>query len=125
MDEEVISLRTYFERDLANVRRETAIALEAADKAVTKAEVAAEKRFDALNEIRGQLADQIARFVPREVVDATLSQMEQRLNTLEGRTRYTDGKSRGSQRAQETVIANLAIGIALLSAIGTLINLIH
>lgn len=41
-------------------------ALSAAKEAVSKAEVATEKRFDAVNEFRGQMADQAAMFLPRE-----------------------------------------------------------
>ena len=47
-------------------------ALAAAEKAVSKAEIAAEKRFDAVNEFRGQLKDQAATFVTRTELYAGL-----------------------------------------------------
>lgn len=53
-----------------------ALALAAADKAVTKAEVAAEKRFEGVNEFRAQQADLISTFLPR--AEAT-----QRMDTME------------------------------------------
>lgn len=54
-----------FHEHLAQVRAETHAALEAADKAIAKAETATEKRFDGVNEFRGQLADQARTFIPR------------------------------------------------------------
>ncbi len=62
------------ERDLRYKERHDAqqnaisAALAAAEKAVTKAEVAAEKRFDGVNEFRGQLKDQSATFITRTEV---------------------------------------------------------
>ncbi len=47
-------------------------ALASAEKAVNKAEQAAEKRFDAVNEFRGQLKDQAATFVTRTELYAGL-----------------------------------------------------
>lgn len=54
-----------FHEHLAQVRSETHAALEAADKAIAKAEAATEKRFEGVNEFRGQLADQARTFIPR------------------------------------------------------------
>jgi hypothetical protein len=45
-------------------------ALAAQEKAVTKAEIASEKRFDAVNEFRAQLADQATTFLPRQEYQA-------------------------------------------------------
>ena len=42
-----------------------AFALQAAEKAVTKAELAAEKRFESVNEFRNQLKDQTGTFITR------------------------------------------------------------
>jgi hypothetical protein len=47
-------------------------ALEATERAVAKAEVAAEKRFDSVNEFRKQLADQAATFMPRSEAETRL-----------------------------------------------------
>ena len=43
----------------------TAAALAAAKEAVAKAEVASDKRFESVNEFRGQLKDQATTFMPR------------------------------------------------------------
>lgn len=54
-----------FHEHLQQVRTETHAALEAAEKAITKAEVATEKRFESVNEFRAQLSDQTRTFMPR------------------------------------------------------------
>jgi hypothetical protein len=66
--------REQFELRINGVQRELAIANNAAATAIAKAEAATEKRFASVNEFRAQLADQVARFVPREVADGQFSQ---------------------------------------------------
>jgi 23S rRNA pseudoU1915 N3-methylase RlmH len=60
---------------LAAAERAVATALLSAEKAVDKAEAAANKRFEGVNEFRGQLSDQANTFMPR-------SEAEQRINAL-------------------------------------------
>jgi hypothetical protein len=68
-------------------------------EAITKAEIATEKRFDSVNEFRGQLNDTIAQFATREALTASIEKQEvvtsshlllinaidRRLATLEGK----------------------------------------
>lgn len=54
-----------FHEHLQQVRTETHAALDAADKAIQKAETATEKRFEGVNEFRAQLADQARTFISR------------------------------------------------------------
>src|SRR5688572_11517487 len=48
-------------------------ALLSAEKAVAKTETAAERRFEAVNEFRGQLSDQAATFLPRIEADVRIN----------------------------------------------------
>jgi hypothetical protein len=50
--------------------------------AVTKAEVSVEDRLKAMNEFRGQLRDQQATFVSREVVDNLAKEIDRRFNDM-------------------------------------------
>ena len=56
----------------------------AADKAVTKAEVAAEKRFDSVNEFRSAMKDQQGSFADRTQTDFRLQSIESRLDKATG-----------------------------------------
>lgn len=59
-------LEVFYTRRFEDLDAKTTLALAAADKAVTKAEIATEKRFEGVNEFRATLADQAARLLPRE-----------------------------------------------------------
>jgi len=60
------------------------------ERAIAKAESASEKRFDSVNEFRGQLKDQAATFAPRAEMEIRFKTVEQRISVLE------------NQRAQDT-----------------------
>lgn len=70
------AFKEYVESKFEGVQREVKLALDAAQTAVTKAETATEKRFDAVNEFRGQLADQASSFMPRELAEGRLAAIE-------------------------------------------------
>jgi len=73
--------RRYEERFEATDQK-TSLALTASEKAVTKAEVATEKRFDAQNEFRGQLKDQASTFVPRAEADSKFRNLEEKIESI-------------------------------------------
>jgi hypothetical protein len=61
---------------VTSIQTATQAALDAADKALTKAEQASEKRFEGVNEFRATLQDQASRFVTRAEMDAKIEGME-------------------------------------------------
>ncbi len=61
-------------------------ALASADRAVTKAEVSAERRFESVNEFRATLADQAATFLPRSEADARFGAVGDKVGLLDGMT---------------------------------------
>ena len=76
------------ESDRANVQ----LALQSADKAVNKAEEAAEKRFEGLNELRNMANDQAQKYISVEVanekfktIDNVLADHGNRISSMEGR----------------------------------------
>jgi hypothetical protein len=77
---------------LSAAKEAVAAALAAAERAVLKAEFAAEKRFDAVNEFRGQLADQASKLMPRTEAEIRLSNLENAVNIIRGRSKgISDG----------------------------------
>lgn len=83
-------------------------ALQAAKEAVIKAEAAAEKRFDSVNEFRQQLSDQAASFMPRR-------EAEQRLGVLESYVNRQGGKDDSTGRFGGVVVAVISLVIAAVS----------
>jgi len=71
---------------LVNLAHERQTAIDAAfaaqQAAVNKAEVAAEKRFESINEFRAQLGDQAATFVPRQEAEAAIGRNTERVKEL-------------------------------------------
>src|ERR1700689_1575360 len=53
-----------YEQRFKAMDEKTSLALTASEKAVSKAETATEKRFDAVNEFRGTLSDQARLLIP-------------------------------------------------------------
>ena len=84
-------------------------AMTASALAVAKAETATEKRFDAVNEFRAQLADQASSFMPREVAEAQIADLKSRLDKM-------SGSALGSQMIISYGIAAAAIAVAVYSA---------
>jgi hypothetical protein len=84
----VTTLKEHLDAMLAERDKQISLALTAAEKAVTKAETATEKRFDSVNEFRQTLTDQTKTFASSERVDG----LTQRLDKLEGRSGgFSDG----------------------------------
>jgi|ERR1043166_99221 hypothetical protein len=57
-------------------------ALASADRAVTKAETASEKRFEAVNEFRNTLADQQRNLMPRQEITVIVAAMEGKIQVI-------------------------------------------
>jgi exonuclease VII large subunit len=67
---------------LQAVKEATKADLDAAKEAVNKAEKANERRFDAVNEFRAQLADQAASFLTRREAEARFDALMEKLEAL-------------------------------------------
>jgi len=71
------------------------IALAAPDKAITKAEVATEKRFESVNEFRQTLSDQTKTFVSKVEFEALRETSGTRITGLSSRLDKIEGKAVG------------------------------
>jgi chromosome segregation ATPase len=98
--------------DAALAAQRTAVdaALAAAQRATSKAEDAAEKRFSLLNELRGALSDQAARFITREEVDASIARTTERVQELTDRINKSEGRGAGLNAGWAYLVA--AVGLA-------------
>lgn len=89
-------------------------ALKSAEKAVAKAETAADKRFDAVNEFRGQLADQAALFLTRTEYAANHENLVDRVSELTARVDRTEGKSSGTTATIGLLLTVATVVIAII-----------
>ncbi len=87
-------------------------ALRAAQDAVTKAELATEKRFESVNEFRAQLSDQSRTLMPRNEYEAQHHALVERIDLLDKRVTETTGRSQGLSQAWGYVAAGIGLFIA-------------
>jgi phosphopantetheinyl transferase (holo-ACP synthase) len=71
-----------YEQRFNDQEKAVSAALTAAKEAVVKAETAAEKRFDSVNEFRKTLSDQTSTFIPRPEYTQRLNSMDEKINSI-------------------------------------------
>jgi hypothetical protein len=71
-----------YEQRFEAMEQKTSLALTSSEKAVAKAEIATEKRFDSVNEFRATLSDQAANLLPRREADTKFSSYEDKLEDM-------------------------------------------
>lgn len=117
-----------FHEHIQQVRTETQAALEAAEKAIAKAETATDKRFESVNEFRAQLADQAGRFMPRDESinrhDATadkISDLDRRqradIALVNSRLDLAAGAGAGVDRSRQIIAWAIAAVLGLISIV--------
>jgi len=105
----LISLREYVDIRFDAQEKAVNAALAASDRAVNKAELASEKRFDAVNEFRAALADSARLLMPRAESEASARVLAAKIETLE--TRVNSREDRGTGASQSWIILGLAISV--------------
>jgi Flp pilus assembly protein TadB len=91
----VETLKEHLEAITARQDEAVAAALTAAKEAVLKAENAAAKRFDSVNEFRAQLTDQAATFMTRQESLARHEQAAEKIADIQDRLNRNEGRSSG------------------------------
>lgn len=100
------TLKVHLEARLDAVKENAALALSASERAIVKAEAAAEKRADASNEIRGAMVDAQKNFADKEST-------ERRLKNLEDAVITSRSKSAGLGQIASVVVGAVGVlGIA-------------
>jgi hypothetical protein len=122
-----LSQQTAMKTALESAKEAVNAALAAADRAVLKAELAADKRFEALNELRQMLNDTLKILMTRaEVTQLVASAVEKidlsskRLDAVDARLNLLAGETSGNRRTKDDTKAYIAIGISVLLAILTI-----
>lgn len=93
-------------------------ALAAAEKAVLKAEGASDKRFESVNEFRGQLKDQAATFMPRTEAGVRFSTIEKQLGDMQAAMTRESGRAEGANWLWGLMLGVGGLAVGLISAFG-------
>lgn len=104
----------------AAAERAVNTAMIAQEKANLKTETAYEKRFESVNEFRGQLADQAAMLMTRAEADAKFASLVEKVEALTGRINVGTGRSAGLSQGWGFLVG--AVGV-IAAAVGVVIGL--
>ncbi len=104
------------------------LALASADKAITKADLATEKRFEGVNEFRKTLADQAATLMPRQEYTVRHDALAAQVIDLGARMlkMETSGltKAEVGTRNISTIIAVVSVTYGIIASFGVVITLL-
>lgn len=101
----------------ADQERALNAALASAEKAVLKAEAAAERRFEGVNEFRGMLADQAARLATRSEMEAKFDSAHLTIAALSKQIDIAAGRGAGAAGLWGYIVG----GVGLLALIASLL----
>jgi hypothetical protein len=97
---------------LAAAEKAVIAALAAQDKAVSKAELAAERRFDSVNEFRAQLSDQAATFMSRAEALLQINANAEKIDALSARMDRGDGGHAAAVESRSEQYQTRAAGVS-------------
>ena len=92
-----------------------AAALTASHEATSKAESAAEKRFEAVNEFRTTLSDQATLFLNRSEYDVAIANVTERVRDLSSRMDRSDGKGAGLNAGWGYLVGGVGFFVAVVA----------
>lgn len=101
----VDSLKEHLEQRIDDLAARLLERQEAQDKAILKSEVQMEKRFDSVNEFRGQLADQVKTFMTRETYEVGHAALESKVSLVENMITGIVAEKRGSNNLVNGIYA--------------------
>ncbi|MES2367004.1 MAG: hypothetical protein V4563_14105 [Pseudomonadota bacterium] len=108
------TLKEHVTQLFASQKVATDLALTAADRAVSKAEIAAEKRFESVNEFRSTLADQQRTLIPRAEAELQFHAMREDIRLLKEANIKRAGESAGFHSGWIAVVGAIGlIGVVL------------
>jgi hypothetical protein len=113
----VDTLKEHMEQRFRDSDRAVQAALLAAKEAVLKAETATEKRFEATNEFRGQLADQTATLIPRAEASTRFDALSEKLSDVNDRLNKIDGVQQGAALTAGRVYAAIGAAVAIIGLV--------
>jgi hypothetical protein len=114
---------TRYQQRFEATEKHTALGFGSAEKAITKAEMATEKRFEGVNEFRAQLDMQQRTYMPRTEVAAMEVSVMNRLGGLEKQIDAMIAKEQGVKGGWGYAVGVVGFVLALASLIMVLVQL--
>lgn len=77
-------------------------------EAVAKADAATEKRFDSVNEFRGQMSDMQSGLMPRSETESQIKSISEKIDSLQTRIDKSEGSGYGVKQSWTVLVGGLA-----------------
>lgn len=116
----VDSLKEHFETRINALEDRLDERHQAQKEAILKSETAAERRFESVNEFRGQLNDQVKTFITRDTYDVGHSALETKVAVVENLITGMIAEKRGAGDQTKAIYA-LAGFVSVVLVIGTIL----
>lgn len=117
---------------LVALKENIAMAFASSEKAIQKAEWAADKRFESVNEFRKTLTDQTATFIARVQVEVLLKAVNDKVDSLASRVERNEGNIQGHDRTVTSgragyhlIISAVSLVIAFVSTLITILAVLR
>jgi hypothetical protein len=108
-----ITLREYVDMRFEMAERATSAALAAQERAVNKAEVATEKRFESVNEFRATLADSARLLMPRSEAEQSFRVLAEKNDVLAKRLDARDAQGQGLNQGWLILVALISVASSI------------
>jgi multidrug resistance efflux pump len=105
----LISLREYVDTRFEAQKEAVTAALAAADRAVNKAELASEKRFNSVNEFRAALNDSARLLMPRAEAEQRMLTIESSIRDLKTSYAAIDNREEGKSLGFLKIVSGLSL----------------
>lgn len=102
-----------YNRRFSDAEKAVNAALTAAKEAVIKAELAAEKRFESVNEFRSTLSDQQRTLMPRSEAELLIKTLTDKIDTNTANLTMVAGQKSGAQNLFGYIVGAAGIALAL------------
>lgn len=113
----VDTLRAMFEARMSEMDRRYEQRFQGQQDAITKSEAATERRFEAVNEFRSQLADQATRFMPRAESIQRHDSTAEKIGDLASRLDLNAGRSSGLDKGWALLVGAIGLGAVVISIV--------
>jgi hypothetical protein len=111
----VDALQELLDRSISSLKEATRTAMCNSERAILKAEAAAEKRFDAVNEFRSVLADQQQKLLPRSEADIKFQSLANQMDQAIKHQALSQGLATGRKEMWGYLVGVVGLGLTIMS----------
>ena len=112
-----ISLEYHFNKILQAHDDKNKLAFDALQRAVDKAEIATEKRFESVNEFRTQLGDQARSFMPRTEYEVTHKNLDTKIDVISKLVDRIENRKEGGNNMYLLITSIVALLVGIISIV--------